>query len=40
MPELPEVETVRAQLEPLLVGARIIDGDSHPSAKFSQRPPQ
>ena len=38
MPELPEVETVRARLEPLLVGARIIDGDSHPSAKFSQAP--
>ncbi len=38
MPELPEVETVRAQLEPLLVGARIIDGDSHPSAKFCQAP--
>ncbi len=38
MPELPEVETVRVQLEPLLVGTRIIDSDSHPSTKFNQAP--
>lgn len=36
MPELPEVETVRRQLEPLIVGARIVESEAHPSAKFSQ----
>jgi formamidopyrimidine-DNA glycosylase len=38
MPELPEVETVRRQLEPLLVGRRIIEGWGHPSAKFASAP--
>ncbi len=35
MPELPEVETVRRQLAPQLVGRTIIEADSHPSAKFT-----
>lgn len=34
MPELPEVETVRTQLEPLLVGRTVVEAGSHPSAKF------
>jgi formamidopyrimidine-DNA glycosylase len=35
MPELPEVETVRRQLEPLVVGHRIVEAWGHPSPKFS-----
>lgn len=35
MPELPEVETVRKALEPLLISSRITAADSHPSEKFS-----
>jgi len=35
MPELPEVETVRRQLEPLVVGRRITEAWGHPSAKFA-----
>ncbi len=35
MPELPEVESIRQQLEPWLVGRQIISAGSHPSAKFS-----
>ena len=35
MPELPEVETIRAQLRPRLVGRSITDAGSHPSAKFT-----
>ena len=35
MPELPEVETIRRQLEPRLVGAEIVDAGSHWSAKFT-----
>ena len=38
MPELPEVETVRRQLEPLVVGRRIVEGWGHPSGKFSSAP--
>ncbi len=38
MPELPEVETVRRQLEPLLVGRRIVEAWGHPSAKFASAP--
>lgn len=38
MPELPEVETVRRALEPLVVGRAIIEGWGHPSAKFSSAP--
>ena len=35
MPELPEVETIRRQLEPLVTGRLITGAGSHPSAKFS-----
>ncbi|MCP4224397.1 MAG: DNA-formamidopyrimidine glycosylase, partial [Actinomycetia bacterium] len=35
MPELPEVETIRRQLDPLLIGRRVIESDSHPSSKFT-----
>jgi len=35
MPELPEVETIRRQLDPLLTGASIAGVDSHVSDKFS-----
>jgi formamidopyrimidine-DNA glycosylase len=38
MPELPEVETVRRQLEPLVVGRRIVEAWGHPSGKFSSAP--
>jgi formamidopyrimidine-DNA glycosylase len=38
VPELPEVETVRRQLEPLVVGRAIVEGWGHPSAKFSSAP--
>ena len=34
MPELPEVETVRRQLEPLLLGRTVTEAGSHPSDKF------
>ena len=34
VPELPEVETIRRQLEPRLVGRRITEAASHPSEKF------
>ena len=35
MPELPEVETVRQQLEPRLVGRAVVDAGSHWSDKFT-----
>ena len=35
MPELPEVESIRQQLEPWLVGRQIISAGNYPSAKFS-----
>jgi formamidopyrimidine-DNA glycosylase len=35
VPELPEVETVRRGLEPVVVGRHLIEGDAHPSAKFA-----
>ncbi len=38
VPELPEVETIRRQLEPLLVGADIVDGWAFPSSKFDDAP--
>jgi formamidopyrimidine-DNA glycosylase len=38
VPELPEVETIRSQLEPALVGAEIVDAWAFPSAKFSDAP--
>ena len=34
VPELPEVETVRRGLEPLVSGRRIVDAGGHPSPKF------
>ena len=34
MPELPEVETIRRQIQPRLVGCRVLEAGSHPSAKF------
>jgi formamidopyrimidine-DNA glycosylase len=38
VPELPEVETVRRGLEPLVVGRRIVEGWGHPSGKFCAAP--
>ena len=38
MPELPEVETIRRQLEPLLVERRIGRAGGHPSPKFAAAP--
>lgn len=35
MPELPEVETIRRQLDPLLVGTTLVDAWAFPSAKFT-----
>lgn len=35
MPELPEVETIRRQLDPLVTGAVITAADSHWSDKFT-----
>jgi formamidopyrimidine-DNA glycosylase len=35
VPELPEVETVRRQLAPRLIGRRLLAAGSHPSAKFT-----
>ena len=35
MPELPEVETIRRQLEPLLVGRRLGEAWAFPHPKFS-----
>ena len=34
MPELPEVETVRRGLEPLVTGRSVVDAWGHPSPKF------
>ena len=38
VPELPEVETVRRGLEPVLLGRRIVDAGAHPSPKFNAAP--
>jgi formamidopyrimidine-DNA glycosylase len=38
VPELPEVETVRRQLEPVVVGRRITEAWGHPSGKFASAP--
>src|SRR5690606_26254605 len=38
VPELPEVETVRRGLEPLVVGRHVVDAWGHPSAKFASAP--
>ncbi len=35
MPELPEVETIRRELEPWLVGRSIVAASHHPSSKFA-----
>ena len=35
VPELPEVETIRAALDPRLAGRSITDAGAHPSAKFA-----
>jgi formamidopyrimidine-DNA glycosylase len=35
VPELPEVETVRRQLEPLVVGRRVVDACAFASPKFT-----
>jgi formamidopyrimidine-DNA glycosylase len=35
MPELPEVETIRRQLGPELVGRKVVEAGSHPSEKFT-----
>ena len=35
MPELPEVETIRRQLDGVLGGRRVAEAGSHPSAKFT-----
>ena len=34
VPELPEVETIRRQLEPLVGGRTVIAADSHPATNF------
>ncbi len=34
MPELPEVETIRRQLGPLVTGRTVVEADGHPSEKF------
>jgi formamidopyrimidine-DNA glycosylase len=38
VPELPEVETVRRQIQPLVSGMEILDAWAHPSAKFASAP--
>src|SRR3546814_13771591 len=38
MPERPEVETVRRQLEPLVAGRAVVEGWGHPSSKFASAP--
>lgn len=38
MPELPEVETVRREIEPLVLGRQIVEGWGHPSPKFASAP--
>ena len=35
VPELPEVETIRSQLEPRLAGRSIVEAGGHPSSKFA-----
>ncbi len=38
MPELPEVETIRRQLEPLVIGRTLLDSWAHGSEKFRHAP--
>jgi formamidopyrimidine-DNA glycosylase len=35
---MPEVETIRVALDPLLTGRRVVDAEAHPSAKFASAP--
>lgn len=35
MPELPEVETIRRQLDPLVAGRDVLAAGGHPSSKFA-----
>jgi len=35
VPELPEVETIRRELAPLVVGRHVVTAGSHPSSKFA-----
>ena len=35
MPELPEVETIRRQLDPILRGRSVVDAGAFPSGKFT-----
>jgi formamidopyrimidine-DNA glycosylase len=35
VPELPEVETIRRQLAPRIIGRTVVDARAHPSAKFA-----
>jgi formamidopyrimidine-DNA glycosylase len=35
VPELPEVETIRRQLAPRILGRTVVDAHAHPSAKFA-----
>lgn len=35
MPELPEVETIRRQIRPRLIGRHVLEAGSHASAKFT-----
>jgi formamidopyrimidine-DNA glycosylase len=38
VPELPEVETVRRGLEPVVAGRRVVEAWGHPSGKFCSAP--
>jgi len=38
VPELPEVETIRRQLEPRITGRTIVAATAHPSPKFATAP--
>jgi formamidopyrimidine-DNA glycosylase len=38
VPELPEVETIRRQLDPLLAGSVVVDAWAFPSPKFTDAP--
>ncbi len=38
VPELPEVETIRQALDPLLRGRTVVESAAHPSPKFASAP--
>ena len=38
VPELPEVETIRRQLAPALLGRLVVDAWAFPSGKFDEAP--